>query len=169
MRNWKWVVCAAVWGWGLVACGEKVPSERVTSTSTLCANDFQTCVLPVLTSQIRRRGGAVITCVECHKPGGNGGPFTLDTSDPDASFNAVRQQVNFTSPDESKLLVEPTQDDVAPSATAGPHGGGDIFPSRSDACYVAIHDWISNQVADQAASSCGLCTAVANPTASCGY
>jgi hypothetical protein len=126
--------------------------------------------MPVLSGQIRRRGGAIISCKDgnCHAPGGNGGRFTLG-ADNSANFLVVKNFVSFTNPDDSLLLVEPTQDDVSPSAVAAFHGGGEIFPSRSDACYVAVHNWINNQVLDQTSAACGLCTPIASTIASCGY
>lgn len=169
-RWFKRLLGAALCGLGLVACGVQVPNERATTSSDLCFNDFQTCVMPVLSGQIRRRGGAIISCADgnCHAPGGNGGRFALG-SDDNANFLVVKNFVNFTSPDDSLVLVEPTQDDVAPSAVAAFHGGGEIFPSKSDACYVAIRSWISNQVTDQASPACGTCTPIADTFASCGY
>lgn len=155
---------------GLIACGEQVPNTRATVSADLCANDFATCVMPVLSGQIRRRGGAVVSCMDsnCHAPGGNGGRFTLGP-DNDANFQAVKNLITLTSPSDSLLLVEPTQDDVAPSAVAAFHGGGEIFPSTSDACYVALNSWIGNQVTSQSSPVCGLCTPIANTFASCGY
>jgi len=136
----------------------------------LCLSDFQACVMPVLSGQIRRNGGAIVSCTDstCHVAGGSGGRFSLGADD-NANFQAVKNLISMTSPQDSLILVEPTQDDVAPSAVAGTHGGGEIFPSRSDPCYSAISDWISNQVLTQNSSSCGLCTPVSNTMASCGY
>lgn len=167
-RLWKPLLGAALCGLGIVACGVQVPNERATTSSELCVNNFQTCVMPVLSGQIRRRGGAIISCTDgnCHAPGGNGGRFTLG-ADNDANLLAIQNFVNFTNPDDSLVLVEPTQDDVSPSAVAAFHGGGEIFPSKSDACYVVIRTWINNQVTDQAA--CGACTAIADTFTSCGY
>ena len=155
----------------LAACGEPVPVAPAAENADLCLNDFQTCVMPVLSGQIPRRGGAVVSCMDsnCHVAGGNGGRFTLG-SDVTANFRAVKSNfVNFASTHDSLILVEPTQDDVSPSAAAGPHGGGEIFPSRSNACYVAIHNWISNQVTSQSSATCGLCPQVVNTSTDCGY
>jgi hypothetical protein len=155
----------------LAACGDQVPVAPASQDADLCLNDFQTCVMPVLSGQIRRRGGAVVSCMDgnCHVAGGNGGRFTLG-ADVSANFEAVKSNfVNFASTHESLILVEPTQDDVSPSAAAAFHGGGEIFPSRSDACYVAIHDWMSNQVVNQSSAACGLCAPIADTFASCGY
>lgn len=169
-RGWVWpkLVGAALCGLGLVACGEQVANELATTASDLCVNEFEQCVMPVLSGQIRRRGGAIVSCMDsnCHAPGGNGGRFTLG-SDNSANFLVVKSFVDFTSPHDSLLLVEPTQDDVSPSAVAAFHGGGEIFPSRSDLCYAAVQGWISNQVVDQ--SACGVCTPIASTFASCGY
>lgn len=161
---------AAACALAVVSCGEQVPSQAVMTQNDLCQNDFETCVMPVLSGQIPRRGGAVISCMDsnCHVNGGSGGRFTLG-ADNNANFQAVKNLINMTSPQDSLLLVEPTQDNVAPSAVAGTHGGGEIFPSRSDACYTTISNWISNQVLTQTSSSCGLCTPVSNTMTSCGY
>jgi len=161
---------AALCGLGLIACGQKPPNDPVVTASVPCANDFETCVMPILSGQIRRRGGAIISCADgnCHAPGGNGGRFTLG-SDVNANFLVAQNFIDFTNPDDSLLLVEPTQDDVSPSAVAAFHGGGEIFPSKSDACYVAIRSWISRQVTDQNSQVCGTCTPVASTITSCGY
>jgi hypothetical protein len=172
--HWKGIVGGALGGLGLLACGQQVPNERAVTSAQLCANDFQNCVLPVLSGQIRRKGQGPtesISCgqLSCHAPNGNGGAFTLDVTNPSASLDAVLRQVDFTNPRDSRVLVEPTQDDVAPSPTAAFHGGGDIFPSLSDACYVTIYNWISNQVGDQSSPACGSCIPVADTYLSCGY
>src|SRR5206468_1609337 len=146
---WMAAVCALV----LAACGQTVPNEPVTTQGNLCASDFQNCVMPVLSGQIRRRGGAIISCMDsnCHAAGGNGGRFTLG-ADVNANFQAAKNLVNLANPAESLILVEPTQDDVAPSAVAGTHGGGEIFPTLdiypggSNQCTRAISRWISIQV-----------------------
>ncbi len=154
----------------LAACGQKVPTQQATTTNDVCANDFQTCVMPVLSGQIKRRGGAIISCMDgnCHAAGGSGGRFTLG-ADVNANFLAAKSMTDLGNADESLLLVEPTQDDVAPSAAAGTHGGGEIFPTKSDACYVALRTWINNQVPNQSSANCGLCTPIANTFTSCGY
>ena len=161
---------AALSGLGLVACGVEVPNQPATTSSELCLNDFETCVMPVLSGQIRRRGGAVVSCADgnCHAAGGNGGRFTLGAYSA-ANFLVAKNFVNFTGPHDSLLLVEPAQDDVSPSPVAAFHGGGEIFPSRTDACYLSIFDWISTQIPDQnTTAACG-CTPVADTFASCGY
>ena len=171
IRRLVQALCVAVCGIGLAACGDPVPGgQRAAATSELCANDFQTCVMPVLSGQIRRRGGSPISCSDgnCHAPGGVGGRFTLG-SDNTANQAAVSSFVNFTSPHDSLVLVEPVQDDLSPSAVAALHGGGEIFPSRNDACYLAIYNWINNQVVNQTSAACGLCAPVANTFTSCGY
>ena len=170
-------LCAAL----IAACGEQVPSEPAASSGTeLCRNDFETCVAPVLSGQIRRRGGAIVSCMDsnCHVAGGNGGRFTLG-SDMDANYLAASSLVNMASsdPNASLLLIEPVQDDVLPSAVAGTHGGGEIFPVASsdpatNQCTAAISRWISIRVPDQTTDPrCGVCdtvTPVTN-TMSCGY
>ncbi len=170
IREYRGVFGAALCGLGLLACGVEVPNQPAATASELCANDFDNCVMPVLSGQIRRRGGAIISCTDgnCHAVGGNGGRFTLG-ADNTVNFSVVKNFVNFTSPHDSLLLVEPTQDDVSPSPVAAFHGGGEIFPSRTDACYLAIYNWISNQIPDASTTgSCG-CTPIANTFTSCGY
>jgi hypothetical protein len=149
----------------LGACGEQVPTDPNTVVNDVCENDFATCVMPIMSSQIRREGGAFVSCMDgnCHAQGGSGGRFTLGP-DNAANFRAASNLINLASPSDSLLLVEPTNDAVAPSAVAGTHGGGNIFPTTSDQCYAAISAWISNN-----GGSCGLCTQVANPTTTCGY
>lgn len=164
------VLGAAVCGLGLVACGEKVPNQPASGSAELCFNQFESCVMPVFSAQIRRRGGALVSCTDsnCHAPGGNGGRFTLG-ADNTANFQVAKAFANFGNPASSLLLVEPTQDDLAPSAVAAFHGGGEIFSSvTADACYVAVSNWISNQIPDSSVA-CAPCTPVLNPLMSCGY
>lgn len=154
----------------LSSCGEQVQQQPSSTANNPCQNDFQTCVMPIFNGQIRRSGGAIVSCMDsnCHVSGGNGGRFTLGSNN-DANYQAVKNLINLTNADDSLLLVEPTADSASPSAVAGTHGGGEIFPSRSDACYVKIRSWIANQVVDQSSPACGLCTPIANTFTSCGY
>ena len=169
-RGLRGFVGAALCGLGVLACGVDVPNQPAVTSAELCANDFDTCVMPVLSGQIRRRGGAIVSCTDsnCHAVGGNGGRFTLGT-DNSVNFLVAKSFVNFTSPHDSLLLVEPTQDDVSPSTVAAFHGGGEIFPSRTDACYLTIYNWISNQIPNQSTTGACGCTPVASTFASCGY
>jgi hypothetical protein len=155
-----------------MACGDPVPSQRQSATEVLCLNNFQTCVMPVLSGQIRRRGGSIVSCMDsnCHVVGGSGGRLLL-VADATANSEAIKANfVSFETVDESLILAEPLQDDQTPAAVAGIasfHGGGEIFPSRSDTCYLAISTWISEQVTSQGA--CSSCSAIANTLTSCGY
>lgn len=165
------VACAGL----IVACGEQVPNQPASGQNEVCSSDFDTCVMPILSSQIRREGGTFVGCMDgnCHAQGGSGGRFTLG-SDNTANFQAAKNLINLGNPSESLLLLEPTNDAAAPSAVAGTHGGGNIFPSTSDACYVAVRMWIANQFSPPATGSCGACqvtagASVANPTTTCGY
>jgi len=167
-RFLKGVAGAALCGLGLVACGQPVPGETVQNSvapivGQLCSNDFRTCVMPVLSRPMRRLGGSVVACNDsnCHAVGGNGGRFTLGPDD-NANFLSASNFVDRNNPDTSLLLVEPTVDSVLSTATAAFHGGGDIFPSSSDACFSAVRSWITNTAA------CGSCTAVPLSTP-CGY
>jgi hypothetical protein len=154
---------AALCGLGLLACGQQVPNAPAPVASQLCSDDFKTCVMPVLSRPIRRAGGSVVSCSDsnCHALGGNGGRFTLGPDD-DANFLSVSNFVNRTNPDASLLLIEPAADSVLSSPAAAFHGGGDIFPSSSDACFQALRAWIANQAA------CGSCVPVPN-NVNCGY
>jgi hypothetical protein len=159
----------------LAACGEEVPPQSSLAGTDLCENDFRDCVAPVLSGQIRRRGGAIVSCMDstCHLAGGTGGRFTLSATDMGANFQSVKAQVNLASADanESLLLIEPTQDDVLPSAVAGPHGGGEIFPTLSNQCGAALSRWIGIKVTSQADARCGICASVTpvTNTMACGY
>jgi hypothetical protein len=167
----------AVWGaaclLGLLACGDPIPSQQASATGALCLNNFQTCVMPVLSGQIRRRGGSIVSCMDsnCHVVGGSGGRLLL-VADTTANSEAIKANfVNFQTVDESLILAEPLQDDQTPAAIAGVasfHGGGEIFPNRStDPCYLAVSNWIGEQVTSQ--STCSVCTAITNTLTSCGY
>jgi hypothetical protein len=150
----------------LSACGEAVENAPVARGVELCQNDFQTCVMPILSSPIKRRQGDFRACTDsaCHVSGGNGGRFTLSFTDMDTNVTAIMDNfVNFTFVDQSPLLAKPTAGDPAF------HGGDDIFPGPSDQCYVAIRSWLAKQVPTRTDAACGVCVSVANPTASCGF
>src|ERR1051325_148591 len=101
-RRWfRTTLWAALCGLGVVGCGQPVPNGPPDATlggtnAQLCQNDFQTCVMPVLSGQIKRRGGAVISCTDgnCHAQGGSGGRFSLG-SDVNANFTAAKSLINF--------------------------------------------------------------------------
>jgi len=150
----------------LSSCGEPVENPPVTRSAELCQNEFQTCVMPILSSPIKRRQGDFRACTDsaCHVSGGNGGRFTLSFTDMDSNVTAIMDNfVNFTFVDQSPLLAKPTAGDPAF------HGGDDIFPNSSDPCYSAIRSWLAKQVPSRTDASCGTCVSVANPTASCGF
>lgn len=166
----------------LVSCGETPPIESSSGgVAELCENDFKDCVMPVLSGQIRRSDNTPVSCMDagCHlqtDPGSglpppNGGSFTLHPTDMAANFEAVKRQIRIGSSTaiDSRLLVEPTQDNVLPVAGAGSHGGGEIFPNTTNACSVAIQRWIS--ISADPPGNCGVC-ATATPVANtmfCGY
>lgn len=165
------VACA----WAVISCGQQVPSRPAMTQNEVCENDFDTCIMPILSSQIRREGGAFVSCMDgnCHVAGGNGGRFTLGANSA-ANLQSVKNLINLSGPASSLLLVEPTNDNVAASAVAGTHGGGNIFQATGDACYRAIRIWLENQFSPPASGNCGLCqvtpdASVSNPTLSCGY
>ena len=148
----------------LAGCGQQVPEQAVATQGVLCGNDFQACVMPVLSGQITRQGGAVVSCMNstCHLAGGNGGRFTLSPTDVNADMQVVQTLSNLGDPNSSPVLVKPAEEVT--------HGGGHVFNGRTDNCYVAVYSWIKNQVdpaLGDADPSCGKCVAVA--TTSCGF
>ena len=157
--------------WGAVAgtlagCGQTVPEQAVVNQGVLCSNDFQACVMPVLSGQIRRQDGATVSCMAstCHLAGGNGGRFTLSATDAGADQQVVQTLSDLGNPHASPVLIKPAEEVT--------HGGGRVFSGRADNCYVAIFNWISNQVdpaLGDASPACGKCVPVANTFTSCGF
>jgi hypothetical protein len=150
----------------LAGCGPQVPSQAVTEQGVLCSNDFQACVMPVLSGRIRRQDGATVSCMDstCHLAGGNGGRFTLSATDANADMQVVKTLADLGNPHSSPVLMKPAEE-VA-------HGGGRVLSGRGDSCYLAIFNWISNQVdpvLGDTSPSCGLCTPVANTSTGCGF
>jgi len=150
----------------LAGCGPQVPSQAVAQQGVLCSNDFQACVMPVLSGQIRRQDGATVSCMNstCHLAGGNGGRFTLSATDVNADMQVVMTLSDLANPHGSPILVKPAEEVT--------HGGGWVFSGRGDSCYLAIFNWLSNQVdpaLGDASPSCGRCTPVANTSTSCGF
>lgn len=156
----------------MAGCKEVEVTPEASATRTLCYADFEACVSPILDAQLAARAGPV-TCAAsgCHdQAAGSGGAFKIypqpapGSAEMLANFFAARAFANLDDPSRSKLLLEPLE---GVSSISGTHTGGDIFPGTGDACYVAIHDWISTQVEASDSSSCGQC--VAPDTAACGY
>lgn len=150
----------------LAGCGQQVPEQAVAAQGVLCSNDFQVCVMPVLSGQIRRQDGAVVSCMNstCHLEGGNGGRFTLSATDVNADMQVVQTLSNLGDPHSSPVLMKPAEEVT--------HGGGRVFSGRSDSCYLAVFNWISNQVdpaLGDASPFCGKCVPVANTATSCGF
>ena len=150
----------------LAGCGQQVPNQPVTTQGVLCSNDFQACVMPVLSGQIRREDGATVSCMNstCHLAGGNGGRFTLSATDVAADMQVVQTLSNLGDPHSSPVLVKPAEEVT--------HGGGHVFSGRSDNCYLALFTWISNQVdpaLGDASPACGKCAPIANTSTSCGF
>jgi len=150
----------------LAGCGQQVPQAAVAAQGVLCSNDFQACVMPVLSGQIRREDGATVSCMNstCHLAGGNGGRFTLSATDVNADMQVVQTLSDLGNPHGSPVLIKPA-DEVT-------HGGGHVFSGRSDSCYLAIFNWISNQVdpaLGDASPACGQCVPIANTSTSCGF
>jgi hypothetical protein len=150
----------------LAGCGQQVPSQGVAQLGVLCSNDFQTCVMPVLSGQIRRQDGATVSCMDstCHLAGGNGGRFTLSATDLNANMQVAKTLADLEDPHNSPILMKPAEEVT--------HGGGRVLSGRNDSCYGAIYTWI-NTKADptlgDASASCGLCTPVATTSTSCGF
>lgn len=171
MGGWRSIVRAGIGGvaagtLALAGCGPQVPSQAVASQGVLCANDFQACVMPVLSGQIRRQDGATVSCMNstCHLAGGNGGRFTLSATDVNADMQVVQALADLGNPHDSPVLAKPAEEVT--------HGGGRVLSGRGDSCYLAIFNWISNQVdpaLGDASPSCGKCTPVANTSTSCGF
>ena len=150
----------------LAGCGPQVPSQAVTQQGVLCSNDFQACVMPVLSGQIRRQDGATVSCMNstCHLAGGNGGRFTLSATDVNADMQVVTALSDLANPHNSPVLMKPAEEVT--------HGGGRVLSGRSDGCYLAIFNWLSNQVdpaLGDASPACGSCTPVADTSTSCGF
>ena len=150
----------------LAGCGQQVQQQAVVAQGVLCTNDFQACVMPVLSGQIRRQDGATVSCMNstCHLAGGNGGRFTLSATDVNADKQVVQTLSNLGDPHSSPVLVKPAEEVT--------HGGGRVFQGRTDSCYLAVFNWISNQVdpaLGDASPSCGQCVPVASTFTSCGF
>jgi hypothetical protein len=150
----------------LAGCGQQVPQQGVVTQGVLCSRDFQACVMPVLSGQIRRQDGATVSCMNstCHLAGGNGGRFTLSATDTNADMQVVQTLSDLSNPHNSPVLIKPAEEVT--------HGGGHVFSGRNDSCYLAIFNWISNQVdpaLGDASPACGQCVPVANTAASCGF
>jgi len=155
----------------LVACGQDVSNQPVTSGNTLCQNIYETCVNPIFNLSMRRSNGDTIQCASggCHEVGaGFGGSFKIYANaaaptELQANFLVSLAFANLSSPGNSKLLLEPL---AGTSSITGSHTGGDIFPGSADPCYVTINNWIATVVSDQADPACVPCGA---PPAGCGY
>ena len=150
----------------LSGCGQQVPEQTLPTQGALCSTDFQACVMPVLSGQIRREDGAVVSCMNssCHLVGGNGGRFTLSQTDFVADQQVVQTLSDLGNPPASPVLEKPSEEVT--------HGGGHVFSGRSDSCYLAISSWISNQVdpaLGDASPQCGKCVPVANTLTTCGF
>jgi hypothetical protein len=167
-RRWGSVarVSVATGALALAGCGQQVPNQAVATQGVLCSNDFQACVMPVLSGQIRREDGATVSCMNssCHLVGGNGGRFTLSPTDVSADQQVVQTLSDLGNPPSSPVLMKPAEEVT--------HGGGHVFMGRSDSCYLAISSWISNQVdpaLGDASPSCGKCVPIVNTSTSCGF
>ena len=162
----RWREGVAVAALALAGCGQEVPSQAVATQGVLCSNDFQACVMPVLSGQIRRQDGATVSCMNstCHLAGGNGGRFTLSATDLNADMQVVQTLSDLGNPHASPVLAKPAEEVT--------HGGGRVLSGRGDSCYLAVFNWISNQVdpaLGDASPSCGKCAPVANTFTSCGF
>jgi hypothetical protein len=143
-----------------------VPNQAIAQQGVLCSNDFQACVMPVLSGQIRRQDGATVSCMNstCHLVGGNGGRFTLSATDVNADMQVVTALADLANPHNSPVLMKPAEEVT--------HGGGRVLSGRGDSCYLAIFTWLSTRAdpaLGDASPACGLCTPVANTFTSCGF
>jgi len=150
----------------LSGCGQQVASQAVNQQGALCSSDFQACVMPVLSGQIRRQDGATVSCMNstCHLAGGNGGRFTLSATDVTADKQVVTTLSDLANPHASPVLIKPAEEVT--------HGGGRLFSGQGDSCYLAIFNWLSNQVdpaLGDASPACGGCMPVMNTSTSCGF
>jgi hypothetical protein len=148
----------------LAGCGQQVPQQAVATQGVLCSNDFQACVMPVLSGQIRRQDLVTVSCMNstCHLAGGNGGRFTLSATDLNANQQVVQTLSDLGNPPASPVLMKPAEEVT--------HGGGRVLSGRSDPCYVAIFNWINTQVdpaLGDASPLCGKC--VQANLAMCGF
>ena len=155
----------------LSACGVDVQNQQVVTGNTLCQNKFETCVNPIFNRNIRRSNLDTIQCASggCHEVGaGFGGSFKIyanatSPTELQANYIVALAFSNLNRSADSKLLLEPL---AGTSSITGSHTGGDIFPSTTDQCYLAIQDWINTVVTDQSSPLCVPCTV--QPT-TCGY
>jgi predicted CxxxxCH...CXXCH cytochrome family protein len=160
-------------------CGDTLlPGSPVTpapvqaSGSSLCFPDYQKCVSPIFDATLQGESG-VVTCsaAGCHSQAtGSGGAFKIypnaqaDSAEMQSNFFSAQSFADLDDPADSKLLLKPS---VMGRSQGVGHAGGNIFPSPSDACYIAIKTWISNRVDDPNSPVCGMC--VAPVLSSCGY
>jgi len=81
-----------------------------------------------------------------------------------ADMQVVKTLVDFGNPHSSPVLMKPAEEVT--------HGGGRVLSGRGDSCYLAIYNWLSNQVdpaLGDTSPSCGQCTPVANTSTGCGF
>lgn len=164
----------------IAGCGAEVSGGAVSSGTTLCQNQFETCINPIFNRAFPDSSGVNVTCASggCHEVGaGFGGSFKIypnagaGSTEMLANYLVSKAFANLVSAPDSKLLLEPL---AGSSSITGSHTGGDIFPNNSDACYAAIRNWISNKVSDPADPvRCLPCSTVPADVdamlATCGY
>ncbi|MGH8494835.1 MAG: hypothetical protein ACREVN_01720 [Gammaproteobacteria bacterium] len=172
MRTFEKTVLTVTAALLLGGCPEAEQEESAATGQTLCVTDFEMCVSPIFDAVIDSSTGQT-TCSAsgCHdQAAGSGGAFKIFPSPATgstqmmANFFAAKAFANLNNPAESKLLLEPLQ---GTSSIAGTHTGGDIFPGSGDACYVALHAWISTRVDEETSAACGSCTPP--DVAACGF
>jgi hypothetical protein len=178
-RHWLWWLLLPLLF--TAGCAQQAGDSVVQGTgTTLCYVDFQRCVNPILEASLQGQTG-VVSCAgsACHEtdpntglPTGSGGDFHIyPNAESDSTgfqmqynFTSARGEANLDNPSESKLLLKPS----ATGRSEVGHAGGNIFPTNTDACHVAIQTWISTRVADENdPNSCGFC--VAPDLSTCGY
>ena len=175
------LLLVAILGSLIAGCMQSADNSPVQGTGTaLCYVDYQKCINPIFDAAFQGQapdgsfGTKTCSAGGCHsEASGSGGAFKIfpnASADPtgqqmQANYFSARAFANLDDPADSKLLLKPS----ASGRTAGVgHAGGNIFPTDTDACHVAIQTWISNRVDDENdPNACGFC--VAPDLSTCGY
>lgn len=116
-------------------------------------DSFRKTIEPIF---MRDRGGTtpgMAACVMCHT-WQTSLRFDLETPETDAgwtpaqsrkNFEMITALVNTRNPENSRLLVKPLE----PKAGGPGHTGGSYWPSRTDAEYLTVLNWIKTLPADR--------------------
>ena len=145
----------------LYGCDNVSTEDDPAGVANLCANVFEECISPLL--QNPTMGNQSCASSTCHGlSGGSGGGFKLNENPLNGSpemtlnLNSAQAFVNPSNANQSKLLAEPLVGDSG-IPTVGPHGGGDIFNSTADPCYLEILAWAqaNNSACPSSPVNCG--------------